>query len=99
MLGSLIQNSIRRTSTGIVHRIIDLISNWRYILVLDRLIASVSALTRLWLVATTSHLTSRLALPRCRRYSISSVGRAYVLGAVQIVTGGTIGVDSVITRL
>jgi len=100
MIGSLFQYSIGGTPTGIVHRIIHLISNWGYILVLYRLIASVSTLSRFWFVTTTSHLASRLTLPRCRGDSVcATVSWTYVLSAAQIVAGSSVGINGMIARL
>ena len=101
LLGSLIQYSIWRSSTGIVHWIIHLISNWRLILVLNCLIASIPTFSRFWFIAPRSHLTSRLTLPRGRRDSVSSSigGWAHVLSTIQIVTSSSIGINGMITRL
>lgn len=102
LLGSLIQYSIWRSSTGIIHWIIHLISNWWLILVLNCLIASISTFSRFWFIATRSHLTSTLTLPRCRWDSVSCgpiVGWTYVLSTIQIVAGSSIRINGVITRL
>jgi hypothetical protein len=101
MFGSLIQNSIRRSSsTSVVYRIIHLVSNWWYILVLYRLIAPISTLTGFWFVAAAGHLTSGLTLTGGRRDSVGGVALINVLGTAQIVIAGcTVSIDGMITRL
>lgn len=103
LLGSLIQYSIWRSSTGIIHWIIHLISsNWWLILVLNCLITSISTLSRFWFIATRSHLTSTLTLPRGRWDSVRCspiVGWTHVLSTIQVVAGTSIRINGVITRL